>query len=359
MEASLMNSQEKIDSGSIQTELNRLKESPTDGNQIKASLFNLVIYVHDPKRLDYFNKIVKMVVDQFPCRIIFIQGNSNSSKTTLQVNVQTGSKGISDQIYIIASGDGLTQVPFLIYPLLIPDLPIYLFWSQDLTKDAHILPCIKRLATRIIIDSENTDDLQNFSQTIRKQLQLTSTDIVDMNWYRIAGWKQIIARAFDSKDRIDLLGKATHIKIIYNDVSDPSSTQPKTQAIYLQAWLASCLGWTFKKLESVDKKIVLHYIDHSAPAQIHLEPQTRKDMLPEEIIDFEISDPENYDCLFSRKNNNEIVVKASNQYQCLLPFTLLLPTLQSGRSFMQEIFYQRISSQYPEVLKMISQVNWS
>jgi glucose-6-phosphate dehydrogenase assembly protein OpcA len=343
----------EIDSNKIKAELNRLRESQPDSNQTKASLFNLIIYVHDANRLDYFKKIINMVLEQFPCRIIFIQRDPATQQSTLQVEALQGTSGISDQLSIKASGEGLDRVPFLIYPHLFPDIPIYLFWSPDLTKDTAILPHIKKYATRIIIDSENTDDLQGFCLSILKQLESTSSNIVDMNWFRIAGWKQIISRAFDSKDRIDLLGKASAIKIIYNYLPKLNASQPKTQAVYLQAWLAASLNWKFIKLESYNDKTVLHY-SNLFPIEVHLEPQERQDLPNEDIIGFEISDPKNYECAFFRKNQNEIAVKASNQYQCLLPFTLLLPNLQSGRSFMQEVFYQKISEQYSEVLQRIS-----
>ena len=37
---------------------------------------------------------------------------------------------------------------------------------------------------------------------------------------------------------------------------------------------------------------------------------------------------------------------------------LLMPTLKSGRSFMQEIFYQKVSEHYLEMLKLINLVKW-
>lgn len=345
-----------IDSSLIKNELNRLRESQPEMNQAKASLFNLIIYVHDPRRLEYFKKVVDMILEKFPCRIIFIQRDPSTKESTLVVSSLLGSQGISDQLSIKASGEGLDRVPFLIYPHLFPELPIYLFWSPDLTADTAILPQIKNLATRIIIDSEDTDNLQNFCASILKQLAASSREIVDMNWFRIAGWKSIISRAFDSKDRIELLKKASLVKIAYNQLKEKDSSQVITQAFYLQAWLASCLGWKFIKIESDGKNSLLLY-ENSFPIEVHLEPQNRPDLPNEEVIEVQISDPKNYDCTFFRKSNNEIVVKASNQYQCLLPFTLLLPSLQSGRSFMQEVFYQKISMQYPEVLQMISSIN--
>lgn len=347
-----MDKVQNIDENSIKKALNRLRESQPDANQTKASLFNLIIYVHDPNRLAYFKQILDKISDQFPCRIIFIQRDDNQ-QNTLKAEVAVEVKGVSDQLSIKAGGEGLKRVPFLIYPHLIPDLPIYLFWSPDLTKDTAILPHIKQFATRIIIDSENTNDLQNFCRSILNQLQISSRDVVDMNWFRISGWKQILARAFDSKDRVDLLQQATYVRIAYNHQPDPSISQPKTQAIYLQAWLASCLGWKFVKIYCTGEKTVLQY-EGSSPVEVCLEPKIRNEIPNEEILEFEISDPQHYECLFFRKNITEISVKASNQYKCLLPFIMLLPSLQSGKSFMQEVFYQRISEQYSKTLKMIS-----
>lgn len=358
-----MTTQENITTNSIQTELNRLWESQPQKVKIKASLFNLIIYTCEPCRNKYFKKIAQMVMEQFPCRIIFIQQDPSTQSPSLRVNVSVSSpessKGAAcDQIIIEASGEEMKRVPFLILPHLIPDLPIYLLWGENPAKVATILPYLQRLATRVIFDSETTENLKGFSETILKEMETASHEIVDMNWVRTAGWRQIIAQAFDSKERVDLLAKASFIKLVYNDLSDPSFSMPETQAIYMQAWFASCLGWSFERLEKQPDKMVLHYSNHSGPIQIHLISQTRNDLSPEEIIECEISDPNNFDCLFLRKMANEVLVKASNQYQCLLPFTLLLPTLQSGRSFMQEIFYQKISTQYPNILKIIGQINY-
>ncbi|MFI5343882.1 MAG: glucose-6-phosphate dehydrogenase assembly protein OpcA [Chlamydiales bacterium] len=358
-----MNTKENTATNNIQAELNRLWESQPQRVKIKASLFNLIVYSYEPCRTKYFKKMVQMVMEQFPCRIIFIQEDPTAPSPFLRVNVSVSlpesGKGIAcDQINIEASGEEMKRVPFLILPHLIPDLPIYLLWGRDPTKATAIVPYLQPFATRVIFDSETTDNLKSFSESILKEMETASYEIVDMNWVRTAGWRQIIAQAFDSKVRVDLLVKASFIRLVYNDLSDPSFSRPATQAIYMQAWFASCLGWTFERLEKQQDKVVLHYTNHFGPIQIHLVAQTRNDLSPEEIIECEIADPNNFDCLFLRKMGNEVLVKASNQYQCQLPFTLLLPTLQSGRSFMQEIFYQKISTQYPHVLKIMGQIDW-
>lgn len=356
-----MNTKENIDTARIQTELCRLFKSHSEETKIKASLFNLVVYTNETSRTaSCFKEIINQISEQFPYRLIFIQADSSGSSDKLQVRVlpaaSNSTGGVAgDQIWIEVSGSELSRVPFLILPHLIPDLPIYLLWGQDPTKEEIILPKLLPLATRIIFDSENANNLQQFSSTILQMINTSTLEIVDMNWIRISGWRQILGRAFDSETRIHLLHTTTYIKLIYNDLPNSAFSQPETQALYLQAWIASCLDWKLDEIEHQEKKTILYYQAPHGPAQIHLVPHSRQDLPAEEIVEIEMSSPNNYNCLFCRINTQQVSVKASSQYQCLLPFNLFFPTLQSGKSLMQEIFYQRISNHYRGMLRLISQ----
>lgn len=90
-------------------------------NQIHASLFNLVIYA-EGSRIDFFQDIVKMIIERFPCRIFFIKADSQSEKNFLYVNAaqEKVNKGdlniLCDEIEIKASGNYLKRVPFIVLP---------------------------------------------------------------------------------------------------------------------------------------------------------------------------------------------------------------------------------------------------
>ncbi len=343
----------------IQAELNSLW-----GYKTKACLFNLIVYTHDPRRTDYFQDLTKMIMERFPCRIIFIKGNPTSKDSNLTINVsieesQDKHKITCEQICIEASGPELVRVRFLLLTLLIPDLPIYLFWGQDPTTESTILPYLQCLATRLIFDSEATDNLQSFSKNMLERLKTSCIPVVDMNWARIGGWREVIAKTFDSMERFDQLAKANLITIIYNSQPNPLFFHPETQAIYMQGWLASRLSWDFIRAEKINQSHILHYQNKGVLHEVRLSPKADQKFPPEEILEMEVSGSENYSCHFVRKEADKVDVHASNQYQCELPFSLLMPTLRTGRSFMQEIFYQRVSDQYVPMLKLISLVNWS
>jgi 6-phosphogluconolactonase len=327
----------------------------------KACLFNLIIYTQEPCRADYFKEMARMIMEQFPCRIIFIQGDRSSKESYLRQKTLTETEQGKDSyapILVEAAGDDLIKAPFLVLPLFVPDLPIYLLWGEDPTTENKILPHLQKFATRLIFDSECSEDLTLFSQHMQEMLS-TPTEIVDMNWARIGGWRELIAQVFDSKERLKQLETASSIKIIYNNLHSPFFTHPDTQAIYLQGWLASRLGWEFQKMKKAKNHLKLFYQKDQKAIEINLIGKNRPDLLPEEIIEIEGSNQETFVCQMIRQEKNQVIVHTSNQYQCELPFTLFLPTLRTGRSFMQEIFYQKVSGHYKDMLSLISKIKWS
>lgn len=358
-----MDTKQSIAPADIQSELNHLWDAQIADEEAKACLFNLIIYTHEPRRTDYFKGVMRLVIEQFPCRIIFIQCHPDiPSALNIYVSIEKSQSEqgiVCDQVILEAGKNELERIPFLILPLLMPDLPIYLFWGQDPSKENTILPHLQHLATRLVFDSESTEDLYKFSENMLERLKSTSSPIVDMNWARIGGWREVLSRTFDSPERIEQLVKSHLIKIAYNSCPSCFFTQPETQAVYLQAWLASRLGWQFKALEKQAGTIVLHYQQAQAPTQIHLIPIVNQKFEPEELLDFDVSGPNDYNCHLLRVETDLIKAEVCNQFQCELPFTLYLPTLRNGKNFMQEIFFHKISEQYEPMLQFIRQVKWS
>lgn len=357
-----MATKDKIGEGN-QAEIKRLLKSQPNEEKGKACLFNLIVYSHEPRRTEYLKEVVKMIVSQFPCRIIFIQCNRDSKENKLNIKTSTSNATeenniVSDQIFIEASGQEINKVYFLLLPLFVPDLPVYLLWGQDPTSEYTILPHLQQFATRLIIDSEATADLQMFSRDIENRMKASSIQIVDMNWSRIGGWREVIAHIFDSQERFHQLTSVKKMEIFYNNRPSNLFLHPDTQAIYLQAWLASRLGWEYQKTERDNNSQVIFYKSGNTTRQIKLTPKTDQNFQAEEIVEISFEGPD-YESNLKRISVDQVQVHASNQYQCLLPFIMIMPTLKSGRSFMQEIFFQKVSAHYAPMLKLMSNVKWN
>src|SRR5688572_12204280 len=105
-------------------------------NEQVSCLFNLVIYTAEEERTAYFGKLFAKISEKFPSNIIFIQAidkplpDKELVKKFVPENNNKSAKS-GEQFIIKAAPDQLSQVPFILLPMLLPDLPIYLIWGQN------------------------------------------------------------------------------------------------------------------------------------------------------------------------------------------------------------------------------------
>lgn len=351
---------------SIEQELNRLWEEQKEKNQVKACLFNLVIYAHDERRTDYLKEISRIIASRYPCRIIFIQGNPDSNKHYFHVEVSQEMVGEGDEtiacdlINIFVSQSQLKRVPFMILPHLITDLPINLLWGQDPTREHHILPHIKRYANRIIFDSECTACLQDFAKQILSKTAQHRLDVVDMNWVLTNGWREIIAETFYTDERILDLNQSREITIKYHLANASLVLHSEIQAIYLQGWLSALMNWHFISKSTAEDSIFLDYDAKGNKVKIALiGVRNSVDLMPGTITSVDIETVTDHSYLLSRNSiDANVLVHISSAEQCELPFTLPLPSLRRGSAFLKEVLFKPKSEHYIRMLQHIQMIDW-
>ena len=172
-------------------------------NVIKACLFNLIVIAEDHESGLHCQELVRIITSKFPCQIIFVRADKTAQSDFLQItrSVLTVGVGTSivycDQIMIEASPNQFQKIPFLIYPQIVPDLPVYLLLGQDPTQDSVILPQLQKYATRVIHDPLGIDNYQQFSERMLSAIQRdTRVDFIDINWARIRPWREVVSRVF-------------------------------------------------------------------------------------------------------------------------------------------------------------------
>lgn len=349
----------------IEKELNRLSGTVGDAKQ-KASLFTLVIYAHYTRSINYVQELVDSILDKFPCRIIFIKADDQSQESYFRVNVSTVKSGsgnestICDQITIESSADQLVRVPFLILPHLVPDLPVYLIWTQNPFEEKQIFPHLQSIASRVIFDSECADNLQTFCKDMKKSLDNLHIDIMDINWALISNWRDVIGQVFDSPEKLEQIINCKSMIISYNGYKTENYQHPEIRPIYLQGWIASRLKWRYKQTENINNQGIITYYSDNNPVVIGLHPKNYEGLPPGAIYSIEMMTTHGETFFITRKENNfsQVLVKSSSKVTCELPFTLPLPNVHRGMNFMKEIFYQKLSSHYGEMLNLISQIDF-
>src|SRR5690625_570048 len=157
----------------INEELNRLWDAEQGENKTRASLFTLVLYVQKDERLSFSEELIQSVVSKLPCRVILIVSDETAGKGYLRTSVNSETVGEGDlQIFceiirIEVAGSLHRRVPFIIIPQILPDLPVYLLWTQNPATENAILPYLEPIADRIIFDPESTDNLQSYAHAVQ------------------------------------------------------------------------------------------------------------------------------------------------------------------------------------------------
>jgi glucose-6-phosphate dehydrogenase assembly protein OpcA len=344
-----------IEIGNIQQQLNKGQEP------LKTYLFNLIVYSPSKERNHDLKKILSRVTEKFPCRIIHIEKITLPDANEIKVKVskeklgKPGAQVACDIIDISVSESQLERLPFLILPNIVADLPVYLIWGEDPTVNTKTLSVLQNFSTRLIYNSTWAEHLQDFSLRMLPFLKTLKIDAMDISWGQLSAWKDLLAQVFDSPEKIQALQNCKKIKIGYRYVEP----QDAIEAIYLQGFIASTMGWKLTAEEiQHDHHKALCYRYQDKDINVILDPVSDLEAKHGTILYFELIAQDGSIYSLNSRTPSKVVLHVSADKTCEMPCIFALPDINRGFNFLKEIFYQPPSDHYYHMLEIISQVNW-
>jgi glucose-6-phosphate dehydrogenase assembly protein OpcA len=354
-----------VTASSIQKELNILWDSLENKNKMRASLFNLIFYSRSSPRDEYIRKITQKIIEKFPARIFFITSEDSSEKMAVKtaVSIMSAEQGeydvTSDFIEVSTTRASELDVPFIILPHIIPDLPIFVVWAEDPSSQSPLREALEQIATRFIFDSETTQDLQLFAKSILSIKEHSRCEIADLNWARLESWRDLLTSVFNDDSLLAKLKKVHNLHIEYNAQQTPFFCHTKIQSIYLQAWLASRLEWKIKTSKAVGEALEITYeTEGKEPIIVRITAKKQTTLPPGLILSVSIEDGEKDHFLFQRsaESQNQITCTYSSKMECALPTKFLIAKGESGQSLVREICHKGTSQHYLEIITLLSQM---
>ncbi|MBS0620471.1 MAG: glucose-6-phosphate dehydrogenase assembly protein OpcA [Verrucomicrobia bacterium] len=353
-----------VDPAAIQTELSRIWESLETTNTTRACLFNLIFFTNQTSRASYFRKIAQKVIEKFPARVLFVTADKESKEDFLKtsVSILSSHKGefdvACDYIQIEAGGPSQIRIPFVVLPHILSDLPVYLISGEDPSCCDPVSKGLERFASRLIFDSECTDNLPRFAAGILQQKELTLAEIADLNWARMEDWRDLFSMVFYAKEKLDLMRRAKQITITYNAQETPFFCHTKIQALYLQAWLACQLEWEFKLVRLEKEAILFFYQDGPRAIEILIASEKHEKLPPGLILSVELTTEEGDHFRFQRNSErlHQITLQFSNQKQCDIPSHYIFSKAESGHSLVKEICHRGTSEHFLKVLNLLKKM---
>lgn len=329
----------------------------------RACLFTLLVVSTDVDKGAHCQQLVQMIAKKFPCKIIFTVLDTFHPRNTLLMNrsimTTVNNESIScDLLTIQASPDESTKLPFVILPEILADLPTFLLTAEapfSLPSSFHMLyPYIHKTLFEI-------NNVENYGQYAHSLIEYAlKIPVVDFNWVRIEPWRITIARVFHTTQKIAHMHSLDKIEIRYMQRKKQDNQHAEVQAMLLQAWLATRLGWTIESVQMKEDKILIFYkTANNVSFSLHLQPSSSSFLEEGMVESIEMTSVDGYHFLMSYENDDRhIVVHSSSNDRCELPITFFVGSLHRGSTLASEMFQPSISSHYLPVLEHLKNPLW-
>lgn len=246
----------KVDYTTIEQTLAELWRVQNDDEHAvtRAALWNVVAHAATAQDHTSASETLSKAAIAVPQRTIVIRADAAAAPemtSWISANCHLlgeGKQVCSEEIAIVAGGDRVQRVPPLVNALLIPDMPVALWWLGDLPHEQpdYVMQLLEP-ADRLIVDScafNDPGDLELVASVAEKTL----TAPADLNWIRLEEWRSALASVFDPPPMRTRLHDVRNIRIVA-DVMQENYFGETLEPLLFASWVLAQAGCAIDRVE--------------------------------------------------------------------------------------------------------------
>ncbi|HEY4027069.1 MAG TPA: glucose-6-phosphate dehydrogenase assembly protein OpcA [Candidatus Dormibacteraeota bacterium] len=258
----------------LQAELTRHDGTEQEHPHPRNCVLNLVVMVEGSHRIEAADRAVASLAAGHPLRAILIHlhggrgtGGLDAEITSEAHRLVTGFPVQREQILLHVRGEVTRHVSSLVEPLLVSDVPTYLWWSGRQRLDEATIRDAMTFADVLVVDSAR------FEHPVDSLLELAhlvadpevSNGVADFRWSRLRPWRDAIGQFFAPEHRFLLLADLQEV------VAEAAGSGPDARvgAALMAGWAAAGLGWRFVSTSSAGEDATEAVADADGH-QVHL-----------------------------------------------------------------------------------------
>jgi len=212
-----------------------------DAGVLRACSMTLIVIAEADDDAAALGETIAALMPQHPARSILIRLLGERERALSQRVYQQCWKPFGqrqqiccEQIEITASDPALADLPSVILPLAVPDLPVILWCRSARLVRRPEFGEIARMATKVVIDSAADT---NAIDAIRRMADAVRSGgiFADLAWTRLTRWRETLARVFENRDTLARLSEVDTVRVRFGPGYE-------TAAWYLAAWAVNALA---------------------------------------------------------------------------------------------------------------------
>src|SRR5919204_1867374 len=218
----------------------------------RAAVLNLVVYADRELHARRSAESISNLASRHPSRAIVLladRGSRQGADARLELHChmpteESATQVCYEQILVRARGDADDRLASVVIPLLVPDLPVFLWWTGSPPVAGRAFGNLVGLADRLVVDSADFARPEEMLPAIARICDRAKGrfGITDLNWTRLTPWREVVASFFDVPAWRPFLDRVTGVRTGFAVDMDGRDIHP-SQALLLIGWLASRLDW--------------------------------------------------------------------------------------------------------------------
>jgi glucose-6-phosphate dehydrogenase assembly protein OpcA len=146
-------------------------------------------------------------------------------------------------VRVSAGADQATSLASIASPLLLPELPTFLFWPGASLVESPLFGELTPISDRLIIDSAVLENPEpNFRELARIIGSPRAPVVSDFAWRRLTPWRSLLAQFFDNPDALPELDLLDEVELV-GKIAGKDGQSGFSASLLLAGWLASSLDW--------------------------------------------------------------------------------------------------------------------
>ena len=224
----------------------RTRDAPGGPGALRARTMNLVVCAGagaDPADLTL---LLAEIMAAHPCRALLLleePGGGAGVRATLGPLCHRAAAGgalvCGEQVLLAAGGEGRRAAAGAALSLLVPDLPVILWWRGGAPEADERFARLADVADRILLDSARLGGagpgLGGLADLVERY---RSAALGDLQWGRLTPWRSLTAQFFDPPEMRPYLTRLAEVTMAFGPA--PSG---RGQALLYTGWLGGRLGW--------------------------------------------------------------------------------------------------------------------
>ena len=211
----------------------------------RAALWNVIAHTWTGEQQSQASTILGRASASVPQRTIVIRANPRGEgemSSWISANCHLVGGGdqqvCSEEVSIVAAGERVSHVPPLVKSLLLPDMPVAVWWLGELPREQEeYVETLLEPADRLIVDSAQFDSAEEL-ELVSRIADQTTTAPADLNWARIEEWRAATAMLFDPPAMRPQLREIQKVRVLSGG---GTSFGDRSEAILYGAWMQAQL----------------------------------------------------------------------------------------------------------------------